>query len=1175
MESRNEQRKEYRSTGKNYLDQLDSEEKFARAYHYYLEKQMNHKFDKLDLYMGVLLALINQLTVFLQILSNCQQYLPSETINNWWCQDCGYGLYSGCQPSSSLNTRKRSTPFLDKQMTLFYTLEGLKVQEIQFQGQKFPFMYLQRTRKADFSISLILDQAILQLGCCCLISKSFIVIIILSMQAGYWNKYSVELDRIYKTLNDTEIDARTIDIDKYFIRNEEFDRRFKTMSYNGDLKSQDVLKFFKLNMSNKLRFIFLLATHKQHRLKKFARQTLGQYILALMETIQASQLKGGLTLSKCVTNLVNFYKKCSFSLAEAPFSSWAERGTKMMCFELTMEEDDNEEERIPESAVKQKIAAVKQTVDKKQAVAKKIRKPLREKSAFDYDISSLLSDDDDVGLAPAKKQKPVQIDTSTIKVAATIKQVTKTRVKPLPKTSTTAIMTSKNVIDGDTDYEEVMSDEKSVKSKITTKPSNGCLNKHCIAGDCGGKLIKGNNWYVHNERKHRPILKPLPVKYYKCTVCEEERRYDRFPAKNRSVCVFCLDGKSCRGSVKGLEKGRQNVYKRQKTAVHMAVIEQAHDEVDVVRQLKAIETNTKSVYINASVIQDICSKFNKDLVIDFFSKGHTSWVRAIVTLSQMELTLRTETLSQFKFQIAKRYDSRIGIWCSTYWNYIEEDQFALLKSLMNSPSAVDDSVLMVSLCSQVGGDVEEYINVISAFTQSYVTAIHSIRDILLQISVAKWQEQIELAHATSTVIDCDTIQKSLDEFIAKYWKPDPKFATDLSLAGDIRFQFFTKVVLNPPNNKQFALAQYCLGLLRTHNRQMWCVPSGQGKGRIEHTLAVFALMLGFSKVYIFYPSKQLCDRDANEFSTYLDFVEKDQIQHCIGIDGVVVRDNELAIFDEGDAIMHSDPEKFRDFISKCLCVCFTATPDDQDSRDVDIQVLKAMTFPTFYYLPAMPVTEKAAEVKKLSQTGPVVIHCTTTLYDELKKLDLELIEADENVNHQILRTLGLKVNEKFRVVVALTTASMRGLDYRSSVDGIIISLLIAKSFLNKREAIQGFYRVGRFGDKCYRVSFKDVDLIDAKAELTYKLNAFKFLQALSRKTIQMKQINATDLTGQNKKTPAATGKTTPTRQDKNPTTRQIKTSYQWSMGRKRTNALVPQLLEKKKEHIEQAQQPFE
>jgi len=44
------------------------------------------------------------------------------------------------------------------------------------------------------------------------------------MSAGYWNKCSVELDRISKTLNDADIDARTIDINKYFIRNEEFNR---------------------------------------------------------------------------------------------------------------------------------------------------------------------------------------------------------------------------------------------------------------------------------------------------------------------------------------------------------------------------------------------------------------------------------------------------------------------------------------------------------------------------------------------------------------------------------------------------------------------------------------------------------------------------------------------------------------------------------------------------------------------------------------------------------------------------------------------------------------------------------------------------------------------------------------------------------------------------------------
>ena len=89
--------------------------------------------------------------------------------------------------------------------------------------------------------------------------------------------------------------------------------------------------------------------------------------------------------------------------------------------------------------------------------------------------------------------------------------------------------------------------------------------------------------------------------------------------------------------------------------------------------------------------------------------------------------------------------------------------------------------------------------------------------------------------------------------------------------------------------------------------------------------------------------------------------------------------------------------------------------------------------------PAIPAAEKAAEVKKLFfKNGPVVVHSTFALYDELKKLDIELVKADENVSHRPLKTLGVKVNSKFRVAVALTTAAMRGLDYRSSVDGILI-----------------------------------------------------------------------------------------------------------------------------------------
>ena len=73
--------------------------------------------------------------------------------------------------------------------------------------------------------------------------------------------------------------------------------------------------------------------------------------------------------------------------------------------------------------------------------------------------------------------------------------------------------------------------------------------------------------------------------------------------------------------------------------------------------------------------------------------------------------------------------------------------------------------------------------------------------------------------------------------------------------------------------------------------------------------------------------------------------------------------------------MYSNPEKFRDFVAKCSCLCFTATPDDQDPLGVDAKVLNAMQFKKYHYisnvaeqrvqldfdkeLPIMPNSEKA------------------------------------------------------------------------------------------------------------------------------------------------------------------------------------------------------------------------
>jgi len=87
-----------------------------------------------------------------------------------------------------------------------------------------------------------------------------------------------------------------------------------------------------------------------------------------------------------------------------------------------------------------------------------------------------------------------------------------------------------------------------------------------------------------------------------------------------------------------------------------------------------------------------------------------------------------------------------------------------------------------------------------------------------------------------------------------------------------------------------------------------------------------------------------------------------------------------------------------------------------------------------------------------------------------------------------------------------------------------MTLIIAKSFDNKREAMQGYHRVGRFGDRCLRVIFKDNPLTDTKALATYKMNAFKFVSAMAKKPVTMKVITVKEIVVPEKKALTTTTK---------------------------------------------------
>jgi hypothetical protein len=79
---------------------------------------------------------------------------------------------------------------------------------------------------------------------------------------------------------------------------------------------------------------------------------------------------------------------------------------------------------------------------------------------------------------------------------------------------------------------------------------------------------------------------------------------------------------------------------------------------------------------------------------------------------------------------------------------------------------------------------------------------------------------------------------------------------------------------------------------------------------------------------------------------------------------------------------------------------------------------------------------------------------------------------------------------------------MRGFDYRAKTKGI--TLILAASFTNQRQALQGLCRVGRFGDPCKRYIAKDVSLIDEKRKLKYEATLLQFLNSHTKNQLVAK-----------------------------------------------------------------------
>jgi|LauGreDrversion4_2_1035121.scaffolds.fasta_scaffold22780_1 hypothetical protein len=127
-------------------------------------------------------------------------------------------------------------------------------------------------------------------------------------------------------------------------------------------------------------------------------------------------------------------------------------------------------------------------------------------------------------------------------------------------------------------------------------------------------------------------------------------------------------------------------------------------------------------------------------------------------------------------------------------------------------------------------------------------------------------------------------------------------------------------------------------------RQLWCVPWGQGKSRISATLAAIALMTGIvGVVYIVHDNKHLVERDQKDFQVYWTLlgIDSTRVKYQVGI-CFAPESNSLIVFDEADTFMLGDTDKFTKLIDGCFCICLTATPDDRDPKGAHRLVIETL-----------------------------------------------------------------------------------------------------------------------------------------------------------------------------------------------------------------------------------------
>ena len=146
-----------------------------------------------------------------------------------------------------------------------------------------------------------------------------------------------------------------------------------------------------------------------------------------------------------------------------------------------------------------------------------------------------------------------------------------------------------------------------------------------------------------------------------------------------------------------------------------------------------------------------------------------------------------------------------------------------------------------------------------------IVVVEKCKEQLMNEPLSGWIELIERTASTVHLSDKSSIQEAINEFIRVYGPIDEAFSKNLFVKGS-SLGFLLHETPNKANFKQLGLAHYSIGASRRVERQLWCVPSGDGKSRIMVFAALLGLKTGmFKMIHFVYANKHLMERDKADF----------------------------------------------------------------------------------------------------------------------------------------------------------------------------------------------------------------------------------------------------------------------------------------------------------------------